>query len=254
MTLSAQAATASEIAPWRVLYREEMNCQILHDSFFSRAGWTEAYLLRVGGTEAGYGAYVVAGPWKGTRTIFEFYVAPRFRTRAYDLFSELRTTHHATGMRAQTNDVLLSAMLLTHGRSFETEKIVFHDVLATRHEVSGATFRRVTPEESAALSARGDDPLPEWALEVDGGLAATGGILWHYNRPYGDLYMNVEPPLRRRGLGRYLLQELKAQCYREGGRPCARCDPSNVASIRTLQAAGFVPCANLVTARFGPPG
>jgi GNAT superfamily N-acetyltransferase len=65
--------------------------------------------------------------------------------------------------------------------------------------------------------------------------------------------MRVEPELRRRGLGRYLVQELKAQCYREGGLPCARCDPSNVASIRTLQAAGFVPCANLVTARLDLP-
>jgi hypothetical protein len=159
MTISAQAATVGEIAPWRILYREEMNCQILHDSFFSRAGWTEPYVLRVAGTVAGYGASVVAGPWKGTRTIFEFYVAPRFRTRAYDLFTELRKADHATGMRAQTNDVLASAMLFTHGRSIETEKIVFHDALATRHALSGATFRRVAPEESAALSARGEDAL-----------------------------------------------------------------------------------------------
>jgi len=45
MELSAKAASLQDILPWRDLYREEMNCQIVHDSLHSRKGWTESYLL-----------------------------------------------------------------------------------------------------------------------------------------------------------------------------------------------------------------
>jgi GNAT superfamily N-acetyltransferase len=253
MAVSAILVTHKELEPWRALYRQEMNCQILHDSFFRRPGWTQSYLLRFGARAAGYGAYVQAGPWAGTRTIFEVYLAPRYRDRAFEAFAGLRRAGGANGMRAQTNDILTSAMLLAHGRNIETEKVVFHDALTTRHALTGAAFRRVNAQESAALAARGGEgALGDWAVEIGGRTAGTGGILWHYNRPYGDLYMEVAPDFRRRGVGRFLVQELKAQCYQEGGIPCARCDPSNVGSVRTLQAAGFAPCACLVTASLGP--
>ncbi len=68
-----------------------------------------------------------------------------------------------------------------------SEKIVFEDKLTTAHSLDGVLFRR--REE-----ADGD-----WALEVDGSVAATGGILYHYNRPYGDIYMEVAEPFRLRG-------------------------------------------------------
>jgi GNAT superfamily N-acetyltransferase len=34
-------------------------------------------------------------------------------------------------------------------------------------------------------------------------------LFFHYNPPYGDVYMEVAEPFRRRGLGAYLVQELK---------------------------------------------
>jgi hypothetical protein len=39
--------------------------------------------------------------------------------------------------------------------------------------------------------------------EVDGAVAGKGGILFHYNQPYGDMYMEVHEPFRRRGFGGY---------------------------------------------------
>jgi GNAT superfamily N-acetyltransferase len=58
--------------------------------------------------------------------------------------------------------------------------------------------------------------------------------------------MEVSETFRRHGLGSFLVQELKRVCY-EGGRvPAARCNPRNVASRRTLQKAGFVPCGHIL--------
>jgi RimJ/RimL family protein N-acetyltransferase len=77
-------------------------------------------------------------------------------------------------------------------------------------------------------------------------VAASGGILFHYNRPYGDIFMETNESFRRRGLGAFLVQELKRVCYEGGHVPAARCNPNNVASRRTLQRAGFVPCGHIL--------
>jgi GNAT superfamily N-acetyltransferase len=58
--------------------------------------------------------------------------------------------------------------------------------------------------------------------------------------------MKVGEPYRNRGLGSFLVQELKRNCYEGGSVPAARCNPKNIASRRTLQKAGFVPCGHIV--------
>lgn len=84
-------------------------------------------------------------------------------------------------------------------------------------------------------------------LELDGNVVAQGGILFHYNRPHGDIYMEVAEPFRRRGLGSYFVQELKREAYDLGSIPCARCNTTNIPSRRTLQKAGFIPFAHILT-------
>jgi hypothetical protein len=42
------------------------------------------------------------------------------------------------------------------------------------------------------------------------------------------------------------VQELKRLAYQLGAIPCARCNPTNIASRRTLQKAGFVPYAHIL--------
>jgi len=66
------------------------------------------------------------------------------------------------------------------------------------------------------------------------------------DRPYGDSYMDVAESFRRRGLGAFLVQELKRICYEGGSIPAARCNTGHIASRLTLQKAGFVPCANIL--------
>ncbi|WP_446745242.1 GNAT family N-acetyltransferase [Silvibacterium acidisoli] len=235
MNFSAKPVTVDDISHWRNLRREEMHCQVLHDSFHGRAGWTEPYQLEVDGEPAGYGALVVDGPWKGTRTLFEFYVLPAYREKLFDLFNALISSSGATAMRAQTNDKILTVMLHTWARSVSTEKIVFEDARTTHLPANGSRFIR--------REAEGD-----WALEMEGTVIATGGIMYHYNRPYVDLYMEVVETYRRRGYGAYFVQELKRTSYEQGSIPCARCDAGNVASRSTLMKAGFAPCGNLLDA------
>lgn len=233
--LTAQPVALEDIRLWRDLYRQEMHCQIVHDSLHPRPGWTQAWRLEADGAPMGYGSIVLGGPWIGTRTVFEFYVLPQHRALVFDLFATLLAASEATAIKAQTNDTLLTVMLHARAQNIVSEKIVFEDKLTTAHAAEGAVLRQ-----------RGE-PDNDWVLEMNGEVAAKGGILYHYNRPYGDIYMEVVEAWRRRGLGCYLVQELKRVCYERGSIPCARCDPANEASRRTLQKAGFVPCAHILT-------
>jgi len=244
---TARVTTVEDILPWRDLYRQEMNCQIIHDSLHSRKGWTEPYLLISGGAAAGYGSIAVGGPWKGKPTVFEFYVAPPYRLRMFELFVALIAASGSNRIETQSNDPSLTVMLHTFAQDVTSESVLFHDKLTTAHSSASSVFRRATADDVKRIFPHRTEPVGDWLVEAEGKIAATGGILFHYNRPYGDIYMEVAEPFRRRGLGCYLVQELKRVCYEQGSVPAARCNPANIASRSTLQKAGFVPCGNILT-------
>jgi GNAT superfamily N-acetyltransferase len=226
-----------------------MDCQIIHDSIHERVGWTQEYLLEVDGSPAGYGSVAVSGPWRESPTLYEFYVRPEYRSRIFELFETLLAACAVKVIETQTNDKVLTVMLHTYCISTETESILFEDGFETAYSPPGARIRPATPKDAEVLSQLDLDESAEWVLSLDGNLAGAGGVLYHYNRPYGDVYMRIAEPFRRRGFGAYLVQELKAACRRAGSVPAARCNVNNEASRRTLQSAGFVPCGNLVTGK-----
>jgi GNAT superfamily N-acetyltransferase len=244
--IGARPATAPEILPLRTLLREEMQGQIVHDSIHRRPGWTSSFLLEVGGAAVGFASVALAGPWKDSPTVIEFYVLPGHRTRAFALFEAFLAASGARFLELQSNVPLLTEMALCYGRDIISEKVVFRDGATTSHAIDGAVFRQVTAEQELREAIEQRDGGGEWVVELEGTIAATGGILFHYNRPYGDIYMEVIEPFRNRGLGTYLVQELKRACYQLGAVPCARCGPENLASRRTLQRAGFVPVGHIL--------
>lgn len=91
------------------------------------------------------------------------------------------------------------------------------------------------------------DDKAGWVVTLNGGIVGGGGVLYHYNRPFGDIYMKIAKPFRNKGRGSYLVQELKRACRAEGDVPAARCNIGNLVSRKTLQKAGFVPSGNIIT-------
>jgi len=229
----------------RELYRQEMNCQIVLDSWHGR-GWTDSYSLRLDDRVVGYG--LVGGVRAEHKEIItEFYVLPVHRRFALPLFRRLAEISQARSVEVQTNDTLLTLMLFDCAEKIESNVILFHDALTTSLAIPGVSFRKVLEEDREQIVAQKLDADAEWMLEADGVAVATGGLLFHYNIPYGDIYMAVAEPFRRRGYGSYLVQGLKRTGYEMGKIPAARCNASNVASRATLQKAGMLPCARVLT-------
>jgi len=223
-----------------------MNCQVVKDSIHAREGWTYTYACSLDDVLAAFGTVAIAGPWKDKPTILEFYVLPQYRARVFDLFEAFVSTSGARLMEIQSNDLLLAAMLHTYAREISSEAIVFRDAITTTLPANGTVVRRVTSDEdtrSAIVDRAGNT---ECVLQLGDETVATGGLMFHYNVPYADVYMDVAEPHRRRGFGSYLVQELKRLAYELESIPAARCNTSNVASRKTLQKAGLVPYAHIL--------
>jgi GNAT superfamily N-acetyltransferase len=233
-----------DVLPLRELYRREMNCQIVHDSL-PRRGFGDLFLLRSDGRLAGYG-FVMGYQGEPKDMIREFYVLPAYRGSALPLFRRLIEVSRARRIVAQTNDALLTLMLYDCAGEITSDTVVFADALTTSLAVTGAILREVADADKERIFEHKVEPVGEWLLVVDGGIVATGGIATHYNPPYGDLFMEVDEPHRRRGYGSYLIQELKRVAYETGKVPAARCNVANAASRATLQKAGLFPCARLL--------
>ena len=247
MKIECTATDLPTIAALRDIYRHEMHCQVMYDSLHVRPGWTTPYLLKVDGAPAGYGAVAHAGPWKDKPTIFEFFVLPTQLDNTFRLFREFVAVSGTRSIETQTNRALLGVLIHAFCPSVVAEAILYEDRIRTSISIPGAIVRQATQADAAKLAERQLDVEAPWLVQQGEGIAGTGGILYHYNRPYGDIFMAIAEPFRRRGLGAFLVQELKRICYERGSIPAARCNVDNFASQSTLQKAGFVPCGAIVT-------
>lgn len=245
-SISPEPVHLQTIAVMREAYRRELDCQIVHDSHHER-GFLRSHSLLMNGVMVGYGSIDDAG------TVKEFYLSPERRDVALPLFRMLLDHSRATTIASQSNDVLLMPMMQACATNIVAEAILFADGEPTALTAPGAIFRRVRWYERPFVFHHTLEPRGDWAIELDGRIVATGGLFFHYNRPFGDIYMEVAAEYRRRGLGAFLVQELK-RVARDGGHvPAARCNVENAASQATLRRAGMRPCGHILRGLVADP-
>jgi GNAT superfamily N-acetyltransferase len=253
----------------RTIYRAEFPTQLVHDSIRTRPGWTVNVLLTEADEPCGFSArgsvanrleqvgfatVAIAGPWAGTPTLLEYFVVPAVRHRALVWFDDVVRSLGIVAVEMQTVSPLVSALVWSRCEMVTCEKIVLRHVRTTAHAVPGASLVAKSDDESIvhAISVRSGGPV--WGLVVDGVEIGRGGFLCHYNEPYADIHMEIDEPFRRRGFGRYLVQELGRLAYQHGQIPAARCGPTNAGSLATLIAAGFEPCSTILAGPLRRPG
>jgi GNAT superfamily N-acetyltransferase len=202
------------ILSMREEYRAAMGCQVVHGSYHER-GFTDSYLLKIGGEVVGY-ASVAGDPHPPREIVKELYVGPAHRWALPHLFRALVDTASPRWIEAQTNDPYLRVELFDRATSLRADRVLFEDGRTTSLPPPGVELRRIAEEEKQHVFAHTLVPVGDWALDLDGETVATGGLLFHYNPPYGDIHMEVAAPCRGRGYGAFLVQELKRICYEIG--------------------------------------
>jgi GNAT superfamily N-acetyltransferase len=238
MKLQAHKTDLKTILPLRNLFLQETNFQIRYNACHER-GWTDSYLLMIDETAVGYGS--IKGQEITDRdSIVEFYVIPSFRKFSRALFARLIAASNVKFIECQSNDVLLTAMLYEFAQDINADVVLFEDHTVNEHVIPEVVFRPRRVND--AIFEHKVVPVGEYVIESHGEVVATGGFMLHYNMPFADLYMEVHEPFRKRGLGSFILQELKKACYLAGRVPAARCNISNLASRAALLKAGLRVC------------
>jgi len=245
MIFNIMPATALELQPWRAAYRNEARCQIIHDGAIGGAN-ADAFTICSDNRVLGYGAI-----WNKyyPSHLMEFFVAPEHRHLAQPMYKAFIAAARPTHLEAQTNMPLMHAMLLEFGQKITEESILFEDAHETFLSAPELIFRARNAHDEGHIFQHHREPVGDWVIESEGRVVATGGYYCHDNPPYGDIFMEVHEPYRKKGIGSFLVQELKRVARQAGKTPAARCDPDNTASYRTLQRAGFVPCGKMCSAK-----
>jgi GNAT superfamily N-acetyltransferase len=249
MTATARKVDLKDIQRLRALFLQETNFQVRYDAYHDR-GWTDSYLLMVDGVNVGYGS-IKGRKIKDRDTVFEYFVVPTFRKLASELFRQLLAVSGAGYIECQSNDMLLSSMLFEFSRSVSADVILFEDHAVTAHVIPCAQVRRRRSEDR--VFEHKVEPVGEYVVERSGEIVASGGFLLHYNLPFADLYMEVREDSRRQGVGSFLLQELKKECYLAGRVPAARCGLHNTASRAALLKAGLRICGFMLLGKIRKP-
>jgi GNAT superfamily N-acetyltransferase len=235
MTVSAIKTKLKSILPLRALFLQEMNTQIRYNACHER-GHSDSYLLTMDDIRVGYGS-VKGRDGPARDAVFEFFVIRPFRKHVAFLFQELLAASGAAHVECQSNDKLLSSLLHERSSNISADVILFEDHVVTEHVVPGAIIRPKQRKDRPFDHTM--EPVGDHVALFEGEVVATGGFLCHYNPPFADLYMEVREDRRKRGIGSFLLQEVKKACYLAGRVPAARCDAQNGASRATLLKAGM---------------
>lgn len=225
----------SEIRHFRDQFLHENNFQFTYNKCHYY-GWADTYLISINGLAVGYGAVWGTSERHGRDSIFEFYIIPPYRTENRKIFTSLVSITKARYIESQSNDKILTGMLYEHASDIAAEAILFEEYKPTNWKAENAVFRKLRESDPAGY----DDS--EFILEQNGTIVGSGGLMLNYNFPYADLYMQIHEDYRGRGLGVFLVQELKNEAYRIGRVPAARCNIDNKISRATLQKAGFKIC------------
>ena len=225
------------IQPLRALFLQENNFQVRYDSCHWR-GWADEYVLTFDGdVPIGYGSVKGQDDLKLRDAIFEFYLVPAYRHKSSQVFNELIKTSGVRFIECQTNDLILAPMLYEFCKNIFSDVILFKDGPLTYHSFDDVIFREKL--DSDRLFEHHSEPEGDYVLEKNGEIVGSGGFLLHYNKPFADLYMEVQAQRRRKGYGSFLIQEVKKACYLAGRVPAARCNITNAASKATLLKGGM---------------
>ncbi len=227
-----------EIEELRSLFLQENNFQFVHNKCHLY-GWADEYLFSSNGIKIGYGSVWGQKKREDRDAIFEFYIIKPYRKFSNNLLLKLYESSKASFIECQSNDLLLSSMLYEYSQDINAEAILFEDDFQTNFEISDVTFQRGTEDATNNYDVR-------YILKLKDEVVATGGLMLNYNLPYADLYYEVNENYRRRGLGSFMVQELKKEAYRISRVPAARCNITNTVSKATLLKAGFKVCGNIL--------
>jgi len=203
--------------------------------------------------------------------LLRFYLWENYQDRAQEIFRWIILTYGIQQAITSTIEPLYFSLCLDVQRNIVLHSYLFRDN-QRRELVSGLSnslFRKAEGRELDDLVRfyhANTEGSGEWieaflnarlhreelfVLYDQQTLVAAGECIPSQKQPpYADLGMVVARSYRGRGVGSFLLTQLKNHCYEVGWKPICSCEASNRASKKAIEKAGFLSEQRMVKITF----
>lgn len=204
--------------------------------------------------------------------LLRFHVWENYLQRAREIFQWLLSSQHIQQAFACTIEPLYFSLCLDYQQHMTAHTYLFQDTNVSRSTPaldSSRTFRKAAQSDLDVLvrfyQANTEGPgdwihgfLSErlkreelFLLYDQQTLVATGECIPSQKQtPYADLGMVVAQAYRSKGLGSFMLTQLKKHCYETGLKPICSCEVINLASQKAIEKAGFISVQRIMMIEF----
>lgn len=211
-----------------------------------RVAAASTWLIERGGELAGYAVVEDSG------TLLELFC----EGDAGPVVQELVAAAHVTGSLCHSFDQRMIALVAPAFRESRPIGILFRSIADRTHQSRhDASVRPAHAADVRAIAGIDDDFFTDeeeigryleigglFVLESSAGAVMGCGVAEPAipGSSAVDIGMMVGPAFRRRGYGRFIVSYLKADLLSRGLRPVCGCAIDNIASRKSIEAAGFV--------------
>lgn len=204
--------------------------------------------------------------------LVRFHLWENYQYRAREIFQWIISMHTIQQAIASTIEPLYFSLCLDFQHHMIPHTYLFHDtdaLLPLNTGIEDVAFRKAAKgdlDDIVRFYQANTEGPDEWihgflrrrlerdelfVLSDQQNLVATGEcILSQQQTPYADLGMVVAQAYRSRGLGSFMLTQLKKYCYETGLKPICSCEVTNLASKKAIEKAGFISVQRIMKVEF----
>jgi predicted acetyltransferase len=190
------------------------------------------------------------------KTLIQFYVSKKYFIHAQEIFKYVITSDMVEKAAVSTKELEFMALCLDYQKSISIDSYLFIDNKKVKYELDNfrdVSFRLAKKGDIDSIKNKCDSAFEGYYEDLIGNdqlfvlydgdnLLGIGEfrIIKTHGRKYGDIGMHVVEVYRRKGIGAYIITQLKEHCYGKNLIPMACCDVENIASKKTLEKSGFI--------------
>jgi GNAT superfamily N-acetyltransferase len=212
-------------------------------------GKSQCYIIIYNGKKAGH--FFV----DSKRTLVQFYIFREYFIHAPEIFEYLISNDIAENAAVSTKETEFLSLCLDYQKSISIDSYLFTDNKDIKYELANfkdVSFRLAKSNDIGTIKTKCDPAFEGYYEDLIENnqlfVLYSGDILLGIgefrisksNEQYGDIGMIVTEQYRRKGVGTYIITQLKEHCYRNNLKPVASCNHTNIASKKTLEKSGFI--------------
>lgn len=200
------------------------------------------------------------------KTLVEFYIFKEYYMYSQEIFDYIIKSYMVEAAGVSTKQSEFLSLCLDFQKSVYVLSYLFNDAENKKYELDcyeNLSFRLAKKSDIQAINNKCEPRSEEYYEELiendqlfvlyEGDILLGIGefrISKTHHGQYGDIGMVVAEEHRRKGVGTYIIIQLKEHCYRNNLKPMASCDSKNFASMKTLIKAGFISEHRIIYVRF----